>query len=225
VTSSGSAATTPNGATWQWLKETGPARHSLDLIELGALVVEAFDATHPVHRSYPVTIRVTVYATDDDEARVLVEGLRAGIGRFFGPPTSVDRTGTHLIYSRRESDEPTASLCAPSRRKALPIKMRIEHMLGESDSTSKGGRMPHLIHIVRHGGLGVVGFLIPYLFLTPNCTQTTNVLGRTSEVCTNVFGQAISAGSTPGAWPWILAAIGFVAGRIFFGSWFGWGEQ
>jgi hypothetical protein len=68
----------PEWRTWQWLKETGAARHSLDLIELGALVVGLFDATHPVYRSYPVTIRLTVDATDEDEARLLVERLLAG---------------------------------------------------------------------------------------------------------------------------------------------------
>lgn len=64
--------------TWQWLKENGAARHSLDLIELGPLVVESFDPTHPVYRSYPIIVRLTVEASDDDEARLLVERLLAG---------------------------------------------------------------------------------------------------------------------------------------------------
>jgi len=68
----------PEWCTWEWLKETDAARHSLDLIELGALVVESFDPTHPVYRSYPVMVRISVEASDEDEARLRVERLLAG---------------------------------------------------------------------------------------------------------------------------------------------------
>ena len=68
----------PEWCTWEWLKETGAARHSLDLIELGAVVVETFDLTHPVYRSYPVVVRISVDASDEDEAYLQVERLLAG---------------------------------------------------------------------------------------------------------------------------------------------------
>jgi len=59
------------------VKKTGSADHSLDLIELGALVIESFDPTPPVYRSYPV-YRSSVEATEEDEARLQVERLLAG---------------------------------------------------------------------------------------------------------------------------------------------------
>ena len=68
----------PEWCTWEWLKQTGAAGHSLELIELGPLVVESFDPTHPVYRSYPVLVRISVEATDEDEARLQVERLLAG---------------------------------------------------------------------------------------------------------------------------------------------------
>ena len=68
----------PEWCTWEWLKRTGAAEHSLELIELGALVVESFDPTHPVYRSYPVTLRISVEASHEDEARLQVERLLAG---------------------------------------------------------------------------------------------------------------------------------------------------
>ena len=68
----------PEWCTWEWLKQTGAADHSRDLIELGALVVESFNPTHPVYRSYPVTVTLSVEATDEDEARLQVERLLAG---------------------------------------------------------------------------------------------------------------------------------------------------
>lgn len=68
----------PEWCTWEWLKQTGAADHSLDLIELGALVVESFYPTHPVYRSYPILVRLTVEASDDGEAKLMVERLLAG---------------------------------------------------------------------------------------------------------------------------------------------------
>jgi len=68
----------PEWCTWEWLKKTDAAQHSLDLIELGALVVETFDPTHPVFRSYPVVVRISVEASDEGEARLQVERLLAG---------------------------------------------------------------------------------------------------------------------------------------------------
>lgn len=68
----------PEWCTWEWLKDTGAARHSLDLIELGALVTESFDRTHPVYRSYPILVRLTVEASDEDEAKLMVERFLAG---------------------------------------------------------------------------------------------------------------------------------------------------
>lgn len=63
---------------WEWLKETGAEQHSLDLVELGALVAESFDEELPVARSYPVLVKITVEATDENEARLYVERLLAG---------------------------------------------------------------------------------------------------------------------------------------------------
>jgi hypothetical protein len=68
----------PEWCTWEWLKKTGAAKHSLDLIELGAVVVESFDPSHPVFHSYPVVVRISVEASDEDEARLQVERLLAG---------------------------------------------------------------------------------------------------------------------------------------------------
>ena len=44
----------------------------------GALVVESFDPTHPVYRSYRLVVRISVEASDEDEARLQVERLLAG---------------------------------------------------------------------------------------------------------------------------------------------------
>lgn len=68
----------PESCTWEWLKETGAARHSVDLIELGAVVVDTFDPTHPVYRFYPVLVRISVEASGEDEAHLQVERLLAG---------------------------------------------------------------------------------------------------------------------------------------------------
>ena len=68
----------PEWCTWEWLKESGAAQHSLELIELGAQVVEFFSPTHPFFHSYPVTITIAVEASHEDEARLQVERLLAG---------------------------------------------------------------------------------------------------------------------------------------------------
>jgi hypothetical protein len=81
--------------------------------------------------------------------------------------------------------------------------------------------MLHMYHLLKHGGLGVAGFLLPWLWATSQCS-TSQLLG---ETCKNVFGQVISAQSSPGAWPFVLGIAGFVIGRLLFGSWFGWGEE
>lgn len=68
----------PEWCRWEWLKETGAAQHSLDLIELGALAVESFDEEPVVRRCYPVVVKISVEASDEDEARLQVERLLAG---------------------------------------------------------------------------------------------------------------------------------------------------
>ncbi len=68
----------PEWWRWEWLKQSGAADHSLQLIELGALVVESFEPAHPVYRSYPIVVRLTVDATDENEAKLIVERLLAG---------------------------------------------------------------------------------------------------------------------------------------------------
>jgi hypothetical protein len=68
----------PEWCTWEWLKTTGAARHSVDLIELGALVVESFDEPHSVLRSYPVAVKISVEATHEDEAKLQIERMLAG---------------------------------------------------------------------------------------------------------------------------------------------------
>lgn len=68
----------PEWCKWEWLKETGAVQHSLDLVELGALVAESFDEEQPLSRSYPVLVKITVEATDENEARLYVERLLAG---------------------------------------------------------------------------------------------------------------------------------------------------
>jgi len=60
------------------LKQTGAASDSLDLIELGALVVEALEEHAVVRRCYPVVVRISVEASDEDEARLPVERLLVG---------------------------------------------------------------------------------------------------------------------------------------------------
>jgi hypothetical protein len=45
----------PEWCTWEWLKQTGAAQHGLDLIELGAFVVESFENQHPVSGATPLS--------------------------------------------------------------------------------------------------------------------------------------------------------------------------
>jgi hypothetical protein len=40
----------PEWCTWEWLRQAGTAIHSLDLIELGALVVESFNTSRVMER-------------------------------------------------------------------------------------------------------------------------------------------------------------------------------
>jgi hypothetical protein len=68
----------PEWCTWEWLKKTDAAQHSLDLIELGALVVETFEEQPVARRCYPVVVRISVEASDEDEARLQIERLLAG---------------------------------------------------------------------------------------------------------------------------------------------------
>ncbi len=68
----------PEWCIWESLKRRGEAQHSLDLIELGALVVETFEEQPVVRRRYPVVVRISVEASDEDEARLQVERLLAG---------------------------------------------------------------------------------------------------------------------------------------------------
>jgi hypothetical protein len=68
----------PEWCVWEWLKKSDDAQHSLDLIELGALVVELFEEPPQVRRCYPVVVRISVEATDENEARLQVERLLAG---------------------------------------------------------------------------------------------------------------------------------------------------